>query len=231
MERSAVIDPSSPLVRDDAPSPTTSDASQPGAPPRAGSRRVGPVVVGALLVLSGLAWLADAAGLVSWRWPLLLAGALALVGVAVLAIARRGGHDGLVVVGLVLAVAALLTSLAPSPLVWGAVGDRTLRPQTVTELDESVGLAAGSLTVDLRDIAVDGEPVRLEARVGLGELVVWLPDDATVDVHATSGAGEVAVGSRTNAGLGVEVDHRLDGDGAVWQLDVATGMGRVEVRR
>lgn len=226
-----MTEPSSPLARDDAPSPSTSQAPRPGPPPRDGSRRVGPVVVGALLVLSGLAWLADAAGLVSWRWPLLLAGALTLVGVAVLAVARRGGHDGLVVVGLVLAVVALLASLAPSPLVWGAVGDRTLRPQTVTELDESVGLAAGSLTVDLRDIAVDGEPVRLEARVGLGELVVWLPDGATADVRATTGAGEVAVGSRTSAGLGVDVDHRLDGDGDVWQLDVATGLGRVEVRR
>lgn len=226
-----MTDPSSPLVRDDAPPPTASDAPQLGPPPRGDSRGVGPVVVGAVLVLSGLAWLADAAGVVSWRWPLLLAGVLALVGVAVLAVACRGGHDGLVVVGLVLAVIALLASLAPSPLVWGVVGDRTLQPQTAAELDESVGLAAGTLTVDLRDLAVDGEPVRLEARVGLGELVVWLPEDAAADVRATSGAGDVTVGSRTSAGLSVDVDHRLNGDGAVWQLDVATGLGRVEVRR
>lgn len=226
-----MTDPSSPLVRDDAPPPSTSGAPGPGHSPRAGSRGLGPVVVGLVLVLAGVAWLADAAGVVSWRWPLLLAGALALVGVALLAVARRGGHDGLVVVGLLLAVVALLAPLAPSPLVWGAVGDRTLQPQTAAELDESVGLAAGSLTVDLRDLAVDGEPVRLQARVGLGELVVWLPDDAAVDVRATAGAGEVVIGARTSAGLGVDVDHRLDGDGDVWQLDVATGLGRVEVRR
>lgn len=226
-----MTDPSSPLVRDDAPPPSTSGVRRPGQSPRAGSRGLGPVVVGVVLVLAGVAWLADAAGVMSWRWPLLLAGALALVGVALLAVARRGGHDGLVVMGLILAVVALLAPLAPSPLVWGTVGDRTLQPQTTADLDESVGLAAGSLTVDLRDLAIDGEPVRLQARVGLGELVVWLPDDAAVDVRATSGAGEVTVGSRTSAGLGVGVDHRLDGDGDVWQLDVATGLGRVEVRR
>jgi hypothetical protein len=212
--------------------------SRPDVDPRTAGRAnrasPGKVVVGVLLVLVGLAWLIDSVGLVRVPWQTVLPAALLVVGIALLVTVRRPTAGGLVGLGIVLSVLVLITSGLTFPLsgsVTGA-GDVQQRPTSVEAAEEGFALAVGSLTVDLRDLPLREGEITVEAGVGIGELIVLVPADVTVEVRARSGMGEVRVDDRSQGGVGTEVRERLEGDGpATILLDVSVGMGKVEVRR
>jgi Cell wall-active antibiotics response 4TMS YvqF len=191
------------------------------------------VLVGALLVLVGIAWLLDAAG-VEVPWRAVLPAALIAVGLACVAGAFRGRQHALMAVGVgltvVLSVAVAADWDLDVPLA-GGVGDRTERPSSPAELTE-YELGVGNLVVDLRQLQVPAGTTVVEARVGIGELEVELPDGVSVQVEARSGLGEVQAlgqqeggfGSRVEASSEVVPDRRL-------RLDVRVGLGQVRVER
>jgi hypothetical protein len=127
--------------------------------PAAPADRNGPaaatVLVGALLVLVGIGWLLDAAG-VEVPWRAVLPAALIAVGLACVAGAFRDRQHALMVVGIALTVVLSLAVAADWDLevpLGGGVGDRTERP---TAPDELTGyeLGVGTLEVDLRQLQV-----------------------------------------------------------------------------
>ncbi|HSK35568.1 MAG TPA: hypothetical protein VLA80_02425, partial [Actinomycetota bacterium] len=149
--------------------------------PPAPADRHGPaaatVLVGALLVLVGIGWLLDAGG-VEVPWRALLPAALIAVGLACVAGAFQGRQHAMMVVGValtaVLAVAVAADWDLDVPLA-GGVGDRTERPATPAELTE-YELGAGDFLLDLQQLQVPPGTTAVQARVGVGELVVELPD-------------------------------------------------------
>ena len=71
----------------------------------------------------------------------------------------------------------------------------------------------------------------VEARVGIGELDVRLPDGVAVDVVASSGLGQVQVLGREEGGLASRIETSAgDGDRRL-RLDVRGGLGQVRVER
>jgi hypothetical protein len=72
----------------------------------------------------------------------------------------------------------------------GGVGDRTERPTTPAELTR-YELGVGKLVVDLRRLQVPPGTTAVEARAGIGELTVQLPQGVSVAVVASSGLGQV----------------------------------------
>ncbi len=191
---------------------------------------LGRLVLGALLVLLGVLWLLDAAGIAELRWRVVLPAVLTVIGVALLASARRGAHGGLVAAGIILTVLVLLSAATPAPLPIGGVGDVVERPATVADAEQEHSLAVGSLTVDLRDLEVTDAAVTVSASVGIGELVVRLPAEAGAVVEASAGIGEVTALDRTQGGLGVSLSEQLTGE-PMLELELSVGIGRVEVRR
>ncbi|HXF71314.1 MAG TPA: hypothetical protein VNO79_01720 [Actinomycetota bacterium] len=205
------------------------------APPERGAGRI---VLGLLLVLGGAAWLADALGL-SIPWGLALPVLLILVGLALVVLAARGRSSGvLVAAGAVLTVLLAVGSGARVQFS-GGVGERVERPTSVAELEDRYELAVGSLTLDLTGLGEEGSALRnrlVEARVGLGELVVILPEGWRGTAHAQAGAGEVRLLGRREEGLGPELRVAEEGPvppGATplfVHLEASVGLGEVEVR-
>jgi hypothetical protein len=206
--------------------PTTREVVKTDKPP--GGLPIGRLVLGGLLVLVGVLWLLDATGVTDLRWQVVLPAALTIVGVALMVSARRGAHGGLLAAGIVLSVLVLLTSLTPFTVPVGGVGDRVERPATAAQAEQDQSLAIGSFRLDLRDVEdfADGDTVT--ASLGIGELVVRLPDGVGAEIEASAGIGEVTVVDRSRGGFGVSLTERAAGSPTI-VLEVSVGIGRVEV--
>ena len=191
------------------------------------------VLLGALLVLVGIGWLLDSAG-IEVPWRALLPAALISVGLACVAGAFRGRQHALMVVGVALVVVLSVAVAADWDLdvPWtGGVGDRTERPATPAELRE-YELGVGNLVVDLSRLQVPAGTTAVEARLGVGELVVELPDGVSVEVVARSGLGEVQVLGQQEGGFASRIDtaSELGGDRRL-RVDARVGLGQVRVDR
>jgi hypothetical protein len=191
------------------------------------------VLVGALLVLVGIGWLLDAGG-VEVPWRAILPAALIAVGLACVAGAFQGRQHAMMVLGLaltvVLAVAVATDWDLDVPLA-GGVGDRTERPATPAELTE-YELGAGDFLLDLQQLQVPPGTTAVEARVGVGELVVEVPDGVTVRVMASSGLGEIQVLGEQDNGFANRVDTTVAAGGdRRLELDLRVGIGQVRVER
>jgi hypothetical protein len=209
----------------------------PPAGPAPPADRHGPaaatVLVGALLVLVGIGWLLDAAG-VEVPWRAVLPAALIAVGLACVAGAFRGRQHALMVVGVALAVVLSLAAAADWDLeipLGGGVGDRTERPTTPADLT-GYELGVGNLVVDLRQLQVPPGTTRVQARVGVGELAVEVPQGVSVAVVARSGLGQVQALGQEEGGLASRIDtvSEAGGDRRL-ELDLRVGLGQVRVER
>jgi hypothetical protein len=191
------------------------------------------VLLGALLVLVGIGWLLDAAG-VEVPWRALLPAALVAVGLACVVGAFRGRQHALMAVGVALVVVLSVAVAADWDLdvpLTGGVGDRVERPTTPAELT-AYELGVGNLVVDLRRLQVPPGTTEVDARLGVGELVVELPDGVSVEVRASSGLGEVQVLGQQESGLGSRIDRTVDAGGdRRLRVDARAGLGQVRVER
>jgi hypothetical protein len=217
------------------PEPAPSPAGPAPAPPPPTDRyapAAATVLVGALLVLVGIAWLLDAAGVVV-PWRAILPASLIAVGLACVAGAFRGRQHALMVVGVALMV---LLSLAAAvdwnlDLPVAGVGDRSERPTSPAQLRE-YELGVGNLELDLRQLQLPPGTTTVEARVGIGELVVEVPSGVSVQVVARSGLGEVQVFGEEDGGVGSRIDATSEqGGDRRLELDARVGLGQVQVDR
>ncbi|MCU0282143.1 MAG: cell wall-active antibiotics response protein [Acidimicrobiia bacterium] len=231
------------------PAPTTPEqytAATPSPPapaaPRPGGPRLGHIVLGAVLVLIGVGWLIEALDVADVPWRFLLPSILILVGLALTLGARTGSHGGLIAVGVVLTVLVLLAGvfevLIDIPLS-GGVGDRTRTPTTA---EDEYRWGVGKMTLDLRRAqGLQGEEIA--ASVVIGELVVIVPDDVPLVIEARAGLGEVVVLGESADGVDPslecygssrDVDCSSSGEVAserFLHLTLEVGLGKVEVQR
>ena len=206
-----------------APSATATDERTPET-----ALPIGRLVLGVLLALLGVLWLLDATGITELRWSVVLPAALVVVGVALMANARRGMHAGLLTAGIVLTALVVLTAVMPFRVPVGGIGERVERPTTVAQAEQGASLLMGSLTIDLRDVEDLADGTTVTGSIGLGELAVRLPEGVGAEVEATTGIGEVDLVGRSQGGLGVSTTESLAGDPTV-VLERSAGIGRVEV--
>lgn len=202
-------------------------------PQTAGGRPGTPrLVAGGVLVLIGLLWLLERTGAVDFTVTAVLAIATMVVGISLMALARRGAHTGLIVFGTALGLVALVTAAAPLEGFQGGVGDRLVEITEVSDIEPDYNLSMGTLTIDLTELAELQGDTTLNASVGMGELVVRVPRNVGVEVSARSGAGEVEIFGRQADGMGVDETYRSPGFGDMEEtlfLDVSVFLGRVEV--
>lgn len=190
---------------------------------------------GVALLAVGTVWLLDRTDVLAVSYASVFGVALIAAGaaVAVVPATDRGAVVGL---GLTLFVAAVLalvpwTRFDPTVVRHG-VGEVTVRPASVAALDDRYEHGIGQLTVDLRDV----DPTTGAAtviRLGIGELDIRVPDDATVRFVGNVGLGEVVGPSRERAGAGVELTERTRGPSAerVLRIDASVAVGRIAVTR
>lgn len=142
----------------------------------------------------------------------------------------------------VVPVALFATALSiTQPNLDGGIGDRTRVPVASEMIDGSVSerLAIGQLTIDLRelDLAVldaelVGEPVVVDARVGMGQLRVIVPDDVSFVLDGSVGAGQIEVdGRNAAAGFRPSDQRRYGADDPTGEvvLRLEVGLGQIEI--
>jgi phage shock protein PspC (stress-responsive transcriptional regulator) len=149
---------------------------------------------------------------------------------------RRSG--GLAPIGLLLAVLVLASGIVSQ----GHGLDRTTTWEVTTRAAAVQGyeLDVGSLEVDLTSPrllaeAVTGNAVPVRARVGVGEIVIKVPDGVALAVHAQVGLGAGPQGRRPVAadgprsGPGVDVSVQFGEGPTRYVVDAQVGLGAVHV--
>ncbi len=208
------------------------ELSTAGKPPVT-QRRVSPqIVTGAVLVLIGALWLLQRLEVIDLTVTTVLAIATIVVGIALMVLAADGPHGGLIVFGTILAVVATLTAAAPLQGFQGGVGERVVEISDEADLEGDYNLAMGNLTIDLRGLSSFDSIESFTASVGMGELLIRVPEGLAVSVSASAGAGELQVLGRNANGLGVDQSFEsagFDSETKGLIIDANVFMGRVEV--
>lgn len=189
----------------------------------------GRVALGALIFAAGVLSLLSAIDVIDLSYATWIG--LALVGIGFAIALVPGRHGLLVVLGILIALAGIPALLADERYFEGGIGDAVERPESPAEL-EPFRQGIGKLTVDLTSPDLDLDGATVEASIGIGELVVLVPDDTDVslDIHVALGNAE-ALGE-TSSGIDVDLAGISSTSGSqelVLELDV--GIGNVRVAR
>jgi phage shock protein PspC (stress-responsive transcriptional regulator) len=212
-----------------------------GAPPRVRRPRpfLGPLTVGAALIVTGLAVVLGNLEVLDLTAGQVLAIFLTVLGVGLLMGTWWGRSWGLIALALLLVPVVAAASLADSEPLTGGMGTRTWRPRTTAEVRPAYRLAAGDLIVDLSRVRFASGATGVEASVAAGRVLVVVPDDVAVDVRGRVGVGGVDLLDRVDQGVQVDSSATAPparspneqlGAGSV-RLDLHVGYGVVEVRR
>lgn len=189
----------------------------------------GRVALGAVLLGAGVLSLLSATDVVDLSYPTWVGFVLIGIGVAIAFVPGR--HPVLVVLGILVALAGIPALVADEKLFEGGVGDSVERPESSSQL-EPFRQAIGKLTVDLTSPDLDLDEVTLEASIGIGELVVRVPDDTDVslDIHVVAGNADGL--GETKSGLDVDLTS-ISGTSGSQELDLKldAGFGNVRVER
>jgi phage shock protein PspC (stress-responsive transcriptional regulator) len=214
---------------------STVETGAEGAAPAAPSSRRGAITAGVVSLLSIGAALVIAGSLSGWfdaSASVVLAAALVVVGAGLVLASVVGRAPWLFVVGIVL-TCALLTAAAVEPLIDDGVGEETVAPATLVQLQSRYEHGIGDFTVDLRNVPLDGKTRRVEVELGIGSLMVLLPRVQSVVVDAHVDAGKISFpDGRTADGWDESLRYANDaaGKGGL-VIDLEMGFGDVQVRR
>ena len=210
----------------------------PPRPPRPKSILGRLTVAATLIAVGGLAML-DIAGVLFPDPVHYVAVTVGVIGAGLLVGAIFGRARWLIVVGLLLMPLLLVASIGPTWSISGEAGERYVRVESIQDL-ERVGFqyehGAGVLEIDLRwfepPAATEGlYPIPIGAKIGAGEIRIWLPEPASAIVHARVGIGSIDILGQQSAGLGVsrtEETFMSEGD---WMFDIEAraGVGSIVV--
>ncbi|MDH4116636.1 MAG: cell wall-active antibiotics response protein [Acidimicrobiia bacterium] len=169
------------------------------------------IVSGGALVLIGLLWLAERAGWVDVTVTAVFGLATLFVGIGTMVASRSGEHAGLVALGAILALLTVFTTLAPVEGFQGGVGDRFFQVRAAADLESDYDLAMGKMTIDLTDLEPVPGSLRFDANVGIGDLVIRVPEGLAVEVEAHAGIGQVVILGESDDGVGVDRQFRSEG--------------------
>jgi len=191
--------------------------------------RAGSVAVGALLLAAGVFWLFEATDVVDLDTKVWLAILLVGTGIAVIAAPRGAGRRILIVIGILLALATAAAS-AVDVDVRGGIGEDSEHPTDASQLEPRYDQGIGRLELDLRDVDLD-EDETVDAELGIGDLLVRVPDGVDVDVDAHAGVGHIEAFGEEDDGADADLDRTFEHGGThtlELRLDVGLGSIRVE---
>jgi hypothetical protein len=189
----------------------------------------GRIALGAVAVGAGVLWLLSEADVVDLSFSTWVG--ILLIGLGIAIALSRGSHRVLVVIGVLVALIGIPALFVNDDLFSGGVGESTERPETAADL-EPFRHAIGKLTVDLTAAELDLDGQTIEASIGIGELLVLVPEDTDITVDAHVGAGNVdALGDEEN-GFDVDFDW-ISGTSGTQEvtLELEAGIGDVRVER
>jgi predicted membrane protein len=180
-------------------------------------------LVVAIAAVSTLAFLASALAAAAGGGAVVAAIVIA-TGVMLVAAAFRGGARWLILPALLLALPAGIVSAAGVDLD-GGIGDREYRPASASDLRDRYQLGIGRLEVDLRDVQFPRGDRPVELDLGVGEAIVFVPENVCVTLDSRVGAGYVQLFDRDSSGVDVDWDIARTATGTAPRLVVKADVG------
>ena len=153
---------------------------------------------------------------------------MAIVGIGLLVGAFFGRARWLIVVG-VLLIPTMLVAAVADLTIGGGIGERRFAPTTASAVPAEYRLAIGDMTVDLSGLDLNGSTVEFDARIGIGQLLVIVPEGMALDITARTGIGEVNLLGRKRGGIGVANSVSAPGDAGTIRMDLRGNIGEVRV--
>ncbi len=155
--------------------------------------------------------------------------ALAVMGLGLLIGAWWGRARILILLAILILPMAITASFVTAPLE-GGTGDVRFAPSSAAELRDEYRLMAGRMVLDLSDLTLPSRRVEVAASVTVGQLLVILRPNTSVEVHSRVGAGTVTVFDASDSGTSLDSlvirHHRF---GPTYVLDLRSGIGEIEV--
>ncbi len=209
-------------------------SSEPAPPPEPRRPSLLSPVLGALLAIAGLLGLLAVLDVYEVDVAVALAVAVAIVGAAIAVGASTGRRVGaLVFLGLALLASFGVAAATPVSVTSG-IGEKLERPVAATELEKSYELGIGELAVDLSSVELRSGTTEVDVRVGIGDVIVTVPDDVTLEIDARAAIGEVDVlgdhDEGTVARKRVTIASSIAG-APVLKIDADVSLGAIDVRR
>jgi phage shock protein PspC (stress-responsive transcriptional regulator) len=209
----------------------------PPAPRHREPSRLFPLTMSLVLVVVGLVGIFDLAG---YSVPVAgyFAAALVAIGAGLILGAWVGRARGLIALGIIGAVLLSVSTVADFRHNDWRGGSMTWAPVSLTAVQDSYQQDFGDARLDLSqiDFTQAKEPVTVDVRVDVGNLVVILPSDVDVTVDASVDVGNAEVFRESwgglNSGTRTVVDEGRDGPGGgKLILTAAVDLGNLEVHR
>jgi phage shock protein PspC (stress-responsive transcriptional regulator) len=211
-------------------SPPATWTLPPPARPRRERSPLGWLTLGAVLIACGVAAILRTSGVTALDSGRIAAIALLVVGLGLLVGAWVGRARWLILLGILLVPVVLVSSLIDVP-VRGGFGDRYARPAAVEAVRPVYRLVGGRMVLDLRDVPFGSTTVPLEATVVAGRLVVVVPPQVPLEVHARVGGGEVDLFGARSDGFRVDRSFQSSTDFGTLRLNLAVSFGQIVVER
>jgi predicted membrane protein len=189
----------------------------------------GRLALGAVVLGAGVLWLLSAADVIDLAYSTWIGAGLVAIGLAIAV--TPGRHGLLVLLGILVALAGIPALVIDEDVLKGGVGEAVETPRSQADL-EPFRQGIGKLTVDLTSPGLELDGVAIEASVGIGELVVIVPDDTDVSVDAHVGVGNAEALGDTESGIDVDLVGISGTSGAQEiDLELEVGIGNLRVQR
>jgi phage shock protein PspC (stress-responsive transcriptional regulator) len=196
--------------------------------PRASRSPLGWYVTAAVLIVVGVAAMLDRATQLALLPGQFFGLALTVIGGGLVIGSWWGRARVLILPALLLLLIGIPAAFLTVPLE-GGVGGPYHAPTSMEELQDDYQLAFGKLTLDLTQLPTSTEPVQVAASVGGGSLQVVVPNDVQVQVDTDIGAGASYVLGDSQGGTDLENHYEVGDLGRLIVLDLAVGIGGIEV--
>ena len=134
--------------------------------------------------------------------------------------------------GGVIALGLIVIAASPLEAIGDGIGRQEHRPTSPLEVEDPYQLGIGSLELDLTALQVS-QDLDMHAEVGIGELVVIVPEGLAIEIDAAVQAGEIVVFGDSADGTDVSTTYTSAGFSgaaatATLELDVLLGTVKVE---
>jgi phage shock protein PspC (stress-responsive transcriptional regulator) len=155
--------------------------------------------------------------------------ALTLLGVSLVVGAWWGRARILILVAILLVPIAIFSSFITAPLE-GGIGDQRYTPVTAAEVRDEYRSMGGRVILDLTDLHTSPRDIHIAASVAVGQLVVILPEGASVELRTRVGAGDSYVLGSQDVGTSLDSRYvRRHFRQTTYVLDLEIGIGEVFV--